>query len=301
MAISVQGTKHKDRTTSEPLYKRAHFGAYADNEPWTGTSHADLETLVGAQLKRESWFMDFGAGWQSTPANAAAATGHDIMIAWQPASGGTPIPFSDILAGTWDSALTSWFTSAKNYAGTVIFRPFWEMNANAAAYSMAYTGADKQVTSTAQFISTWRYIVNLQRSVGGTNIRWFFCANGSDVGAYPVESYYPGDAYVDEVGFDTYNETTYASWTSFDDKLAPMYARVTALNSVAPVTIGELGSIESVSGETKATWSTNMFLSLQFPRLRTVCFFNAIRGIDWRLNSSSGSLSVYQQYLPLAS
>ena len=264
-------------------------------------SHYGVESIVGANLRRMSWFLDMGAGWQGPQAAEAARTGHDLMIAWQPSAAGHPIPFSEILSGQRDAALASFFAKAAAYPRTVILRPFWEMNANAATYSLNYRGPDRQVQNAAEWIKTWRYLVTLQRRVGGARIRWFFCANGSDVGPVTMEQYYPGTSWVHEIGFDTYNDD-WAPWTDFDDKVLPMYRRLTAIDSRSPVTIGEIGCKESGAppGQSKATWSRKMFLSTRFSRLTNVCFFNADKEEDWRLYSSGSALDVYRQYLPLA-
>lgn len=285
-----------------PLYHRCSFGTYADNEPWPDLgAHFALERLTGARLGRMTWFQDFGSGWLGAQASAAGKAGRDIVISWEPSANSRPIQFADILAGYWDAALAAFFRNAKLYPGKVIIRPFWEMNANAARYSMNYSGSDRQVSSISQFRDTWRKIVNVQRAVGGSNIKWFFCANGSDVGRYRMEDYYPGSQYVDEVGFDTYNDD-WSPWTDFEPKIAPMYNRLTTMNVAAPVSIGEIGCKEygAPAGESKATWTRKMFLSAQYPRLKNVSFFNAVRGVDWRLNSSAASLAIFQRYLPWA-
>ncbi len=285
-----------------PLFRRCSFGAYTANAPYpTVAPHYALEATVKARLGRMSWFQDMAVPWMERPGAQAAASGHDVMIAWQPRDAGRPIGFREILAGRWDARLATFFRRAAAHPGSVILRPFWEMNSNGGTYSMNYSGPDRQVHSCQQFIATWRHLVRLQRSVGGARVKWFFCANGSDVGRYPMEAYYPGSAFVDELGFDTYIDN-WAPWTSFEHKIAPMYTRLSRLDARLPMTIGELGCKESgaPARQSKASWSEEMFLCTKFPQLHHVSFFNARQELDWRLNSSHATLAVYRHYLPKA-
>lgn len=278
---------------------RVVYGAFADNEPWTATSHQDLESLVGAKLQPQSWFYPMDLSLPESQLTNAQSTSHDIVIAWEPRQNNVPIPFADILAGQWDAHLTAVFQRAAQFSGTIIFRPFWEMNANAAAYSMAYNGSDKQVTSLAQWIDTWRYIVNLQRSLGSTNIKWFFCANGSDVGSYTMEQYYPGHSYVDYVGFDTYIDD-WDVWKNFSNKISAMYTRCRAMAPTKYVALGEISCKEdgAPAGTSKAEWIADMFYTLRntatFPHLKYLLWFHADKEKDWRANSSPDSLKAWQ-------
>jgi beta-mannanase len=179
---------------------------------------------------------------------------------------------------------------------------WWEPNTAGGRYTMAYTGKDKTITSLGQYKRAWAYVHHRAKIVNrATNVSFFFCANGSDVGGYTVEQYFPGAQYVDEVGFDTYNETRWAPWTSFDTKLRPMYDRVTALHATAPVAIGELGTVDTGGpvGANKATWLQDMFTSTSFPRLKHVDFFsvNQGRSHDWRLNQTAAAIAVCKKHL----
>ena len=179
-----------------PLYERAYFGAFASEDaaqmPYgDGLEHARLEQLVGAKFKEVSIFAGWGEGINSN-ALATGSSGHNLLIAWDAQYQGGTMKFADVLAGKYDTLMRNMFLQAKSYSGTVTYRPFWEFNAAGGPTSVAYGGADRSVTSTEQWIATWRYIVNFQRTqVPTSNIKWFWCANGSDVagpnGSYTME------------------------------------------------------------------------------------------------------------------
>jgi endoglucanase len=117
-----------------------------------------------------------------------------------------------------------------------------------------------------------------------------------DVSGNAITAYYPGDAYVDFTALDGYNFGTYASWASwrtFGSVFGTAYARVTALTN-KPLFIAETGSVD-VGGD-KAAWIANMFQSISttYPRITGVCWFNALKGEDWRVESSSASLAAFK-------
>jgi mannan endo-1,4-beta-mannosidase len=285
----------------DPLYRRVRFGAYADNAPYPNLdAFSDLERTVGAHLPTMSWFQDLAVPWLRIEADQAGETGHDLCIALEPADDGRPIPFAEILAGRWDAHLDGFFAAAATYPGRVSLRPFWEMNTPVPTYSVTSDRPTGQVRDVEQFRSTWRYLVDRQRQVGGSTVQWMFCVNGTDVGGVAMEEYWPGASHVDVLGLDTYNDV-WTPWTPFDDKVAPMYERLVALAPGRPVVIGETGCREGHGDEPgKASWVREMFLSREFPQLTEVLFFHADRRSDYRLTSSPAALAAYQEFLPLA-
>jgi hypothetical protein len=60
----------------------------------------------------------------------------------------------------------------------------------------------------AQFVAYWRDIVTTMRSVPGAAFTFEWNPNVGDLGVGNLARYYPGDAYVDEVGMDVYDEAS---------------------------------------------------------------------------------------------
>lgn len=285
-----------------PLYTRCSFGAHADDEPYPNPgAHYGLQSITGAKIPRMSWFQDMGAPWMNAQTADSARSNHALCIAWSPQAFGGAVPFGNIVRGDLDDLLSRYFEKAAQYPRPVTIRPFWEMNCSASSSSVDYQNGPTLVQSVPQFHDAWRHLVALQRRVGGSQVKWYFCVNGSDVGAHAMEEYWPGSDVVDEMGFDTYNDH-WSPWADFDVKVAPMYERLAALDAQKPITIGEIACREDGAppGESKASWSEKMFTSTQFPRLKHVDFFNKADGVDWRIQSSWSSLAVYQKYLPQA-
>jgi hypothetical protein len=247
------------------------------------------------------WFANMDEPWPEAAAAEAARTGHTPHFAWDSGR----VRLSEILNGSRDAMLDAFFQRAKSFRRPVVLRLWWEMNTSGGRYTMAYRGPDKTVATVSEYQDAWRYVHRRAKVVNGAaNVRFLFCANGSDVGGYPMEEYFPGAKFVDEIGFNSYNETRHSHWQSFEQKLRPMYDRVATLHPTAPVTIGELGTVNhgGPPGTSKATWLQDMFASTAFPRLTHVDFFSAAQGPagDWRLTQTREAIAVCRTNLARA-
>ena len=301
--VGAVGSGQPAQAVPTPLHTRCSFGAFVGNEPYgpgpAGLGdHYALERVLGVKLERMVWYADMDQPWPTAAAKQAAKTGHTPHIAWDTG----PVTLAQILKGSRDKALDAFFGKAQAFKGTVVLRPWWEMNTVKGRYTVGYSGAGKAVQSLQQYREAWAYLHHRAKVTNGaTNVSFFFCANGQDVGPYAMEQYFPGREYVDQVGFDIYNETHWASWTSFEPKLAAMYARVAALHPTAAISIGEIGTVNSggAPGTNKATWLQDMFRSTAFPRLKHVDFFSVRQGAsaDWRLDETAAAIGVTREHL----
>jgi hypothetical protein len=288
--------------TTGDLYKRCAFGVSAGS---TG-AHAALENLFGAKLKHFVCFKNMGNnGASNWPAEAdwCKSTGHTLDIAWDMV--GTNVRFSDLIAGKNNASLDAFFQAAKRHGDKVVLRMWWEMN-DPHGPTKVGSGGESLVSSSAEWVQAWKYVYNRCKVTNDcTNVKFFWCPNGSDTGNGPLESFYPGDNYVDIIGFDTYNQPMWAggAWHSFDDQFTGIYNRVDALsgNKNIPMMVGETGTVSGpVGGHTRAEWLRQMFTSQKFPRLRQIDYFNYDLGggLDWRWDNGADSISVCKQYLP---
>lgn len=289
-----------------PLASRVTFGAYANSGGTT--QHSILETALGVKIPRYVTYQVMGTGgasaWPTTDAAWCKSTGHDLSIAWDILSSGPT--FANILNGTNNASIDAFFTAAKNYGAPVTLRMWWEMNdANGPtkvdnASSTLFSSSTVSVRRT-QWIDAWRYVYNrCKNTIGANNVDFFFCANGSDTGATTIEQLWPGEQYVDVIGLDTYNETTFASWTSFTAKIAPMMNRLAALAPNLPQGIGEIGTVDTggPGGTSKATWLQDMFSSTDWPALRFVDYFSVNQSNDWRLDQTPEAIAAVQTWVP---
>ena len=271
--------------------------------------------------------LDYTFGWYSTfisldsrpsghsEITTAAAKGHNVMVAFRPTRT-AGVTFADILAGRYDDVLSEWFAFLRGLPCQVVIRWAWEMNGNFMPYSPVYAGGDgasSHCLSPAQYIAVWRYVVALQRRVATKNVRWFFCANATDTGGIPLESFFPGVDNVQIVGYDSYN-TLNAHFMTASQTLAGYanakqgnaYDRVCKLHPTAEVWIGETGCIDindpkektvTIGPLAKADFYRDLFAFQGLPRLKTVVFFDAEGTRDWRFDTSASSLAAIRKGL----
>ena len=109
------------------------------------------------------------------------------------------------------AANASEFTNlAKSFnAKTDILRPGWEWDGNWFAWGEAYGGLNAG-NSTAKYIADFQAAVTALRA-GCPGIRIDWCGNSGSSTLAQLEADYPGDAYVDIIGFDHYDAGTQAA------------------------------------------------------------------------------------------
>lgn len=268
-------------------------GAYVPGAPASITPLAELESQIGTSAAVSNFFISDTESFPAGRAQTVVDHGSIPMVTlefWSTKTGG----LSSITNGDKDVYLRNFADDAKQFGHTVYLRPFHEMNGN--WYPWAGTAAGN---SPAKLIAAWRHVRQVFAARGATNVKFVWCVNNDsvpDTSANSIAAYYPGDAYVDYTALDGYNFGTYASWSSwrtFAGVFGNAYARVTAL-SAKPLFIAETGCVEQ--GGNKAAWITNMFqaISTSYPKIAGVCWFNALKGEDWRIESSSASLAAFR-------
>ncbi len=289
-----------DDDTGIPLGQRALWGVAGisgGSNPLNGSFHAS-EQLIGVTWPVAGAYYSFDTVW-STHQNELddwfKEEDRIFHLCWMPEKYITTVPFSGILAGDLDAKIDEHLAGMAAWDGRVICRFMPEMNGNWHVWSMALSSGAKfpykGVTSIEQFIDVWQYVVDKGR-IQAPNVEWLWAPNGNDVGIYTAEDYYPGDDYVDWIGFDAYN--SYGDWGTPYDTWAPIYDRICALNETAPVMIGETGCKEdpAVPGR-KAEWVNQMFAETRFARMKIITYFDTVGGFDWKFQTSQSSLDAF--------
>lgn len=312
-----------------PLGGRVKFGAFVYDglpgqgrgDPWDSAPHFELERRIGRRLDPVSVFL----GWDTDfPGYQFAAYGtRDILISWHPDQASA----AAILAGSFDAYLDRWGTAVQAYTGgTVHVRFAPEMNGEWSRWSPA-NPSGMGLTDPAHYVRVWRYVVDRVRAKTA-KVKWVWCPNITDEpgrAGNRLEEFYPGNDYIDVLGFDGYNWGDSGGgnfrWTSFADLLgAPqggatksIYDRLTALHPTAPVWWCEFGCKEPARedgktepsivaaavglapanpGRSKATWYADALALTGFPRLACIVGFDIAKERDWRLASSSDVIPV---------
>ncbi|MGI8826016.1 MAG: glycosyl hydrolase [Chloroflexota bacterium] len=265
------------------------------------TSLDRYASLVGRMPAIVMWYQGWGNNhFQTTMAAAVTARNAIPMITWQPAVGAAdPSAYScrAVASGKYDAYMRAWAQGAAAWGHPFLLRFGHEMNGN--WYPWGTGPGNANGNTPADFIAEWRHVHDLFASVGATNALWVWSPNVANGPTdSPFASDYPGDNYVDWVALDGYNFYSvkpHTPYLSLAQIYSTSYAAITALTT-KPLIIGETATLEA--GGSKAQWVSQAFLTdipTLFPQIRGVVWFDMKQETDWRVNSSSTSLSAYQQ------
>jgi Glycosyl hydrolase family 26 len=292
--------------TQRLLYWGAWIGSQltGNEAPWDTGAITAFEHEVGKNLS----LVNFSSPWEncySTPCttynfdttamNNIRAAGAIPFFSWGsdslPLSANEPnFSLSNIIAGNWDSYITSWATAAKNWGHPFFLRFDWEMNASWFPWGVGANG-----NSSAQYVQAWRHVHDIFTSVGATNVTWVWCPNIDPSNQYaPLASVYPGSSYVDWAGLDGYNWG--GPWMSFNQLFQSTYNTIaTSVAPGKPIVIGETASTEK--GGSKAAWITDLLgteLPNAYPQVKAFLWFEKYdSGMDWPVETSASSTAAF--------
>jgi mannan endo-1,4-beta-mannosidase len=199
---------------------------------------------------------------------------------------------STILDGRFDDYIRAGAVAMKALPGRVYLRPMHEMNGNWYPWCGTTNG-----NAPRDFKLAWRHIHEIFTAQDVRNVAWVWCPYAVSVPPdQDVSVYYPGDDYVDWLGLDGYNwgdSRPWSSWQDFAELFRESYAAVTALSD-KPVMIAEVGCAES--GGSKAHWirEAHRQVTVSFPRVSAVVWFNLDKECDWRIESSPDALAAFR-------
>ena len=195
------------------------LGDYAG---WTDASGiAAFGSTTGTHPTMATDYLDRTDGWAAMDNGGGeggwTGTGYRLVL-------GVPIlPGVGTLAQGATGAYNQYFaTLAQNLVkegqGNAILRLGWEFNGSWYPWSVANS------TDAANFAAFWIQIVDTMRAVPGQQFQYLWNPDLGGTTSWSLTAAYPGNAYVDYVGSDTYDETWVTpqtpqnSWTSILDQ-----------------------------------------------------------------------------------
>lgn len=215
-----------------------------------------------------------------------------------------------IANGSMDSYFIEWANAAKAYGNPIILRYAQEMNGTWfpwSPYNLNSNGKDYyDVGNTPDnYVAMWKHIYNVVKPIA-PNVKFFWCpVNVKGPKNNDFIAYYPGNDYVDYVGFDAYNWYPQKS-TRPDLSLSDLYENsVLALREVTtgskttlskkPIIIGETGII--FNNAVRDDRLNYRVIYNKFPDIAGITYFDidvnslfgvvAESGINWRLSGKS--------------
>lgn len=292
--------------TPAPPASSIYWGAYMEgvntygsgygNAPWDSNTWNKFEADAGKTVS----ICHFGQPmWQFNqgPHDLCWARGAIPMVDY----GTSTVSLTDVINGVYDSAITAWATSYKNWGKPSFIRLWWEMNQYGSHW---FNWAVPYYYTAAQYVSASQHVINLCNGVGATNMTWVWCPNfiGTDSSRVSqIEDCYWGDGYADWTAFDGYN--SYSPSQNFDSLYQLTYDTILGVAPSKPMMIGEFSSRDDIfSSGTKATWITdaltNKIPSASYDAIKAIVWFNwkifenSVTK-DWQIESSTSAQNAF--------
>jgi beta-mannanase len=192
--------------------------------------------------------------------------GRSPMVTWEFSN----YSLATINSGGADAYIDSWANGMATYAGhTIYLRIFHEFNdpynpLTTTGYPWGVCGGTSNTVS--QLITAYRHIHDRFALAGATNVKFIWSPDGTFTSSSmygtsscgTLASTYPGDAYVDYGGWDSYNYDNSALYS------------VQSTITTRPFILSEVGDQDGSGG---ASWLTNLSNG-SYPRITGLVWFN---------------------------
>jgi hypothetical protein len=224
---------------------------------------------------------------QQTIPSVTAVTGRQLGILHIYSSWSQPAPVTDLAAvstagsiplldwgcgdgsqaiasGADDQLITAYAHALKSFGKPVLLRWCWEMN---------LVALHPDIGGPSEYVAAWIHIWNIFHQQGVTNVSFVWCPGVSGVDPTP---YYPGDQYVDWIGFDGYDRT---GSTTFTELFGGSY--IQWVGHGKPMMVAETGS----RGPNQAAYLESIGTGMPaLPAFKAVVYFDASGpAADWAL------------------
>jgi hypothetical protein len=265
-------------------------------ETWA-TAETNLEAQVGRPFDLVSEYHDFsGAGisgmFPDSYEQQLAASGHIIFENWtnRVFSTGVRASWAAIAAGKYDASVVEPVVRHIKAFGKPMFLSFdSEMD------GLVGRGSG----TAAQFVAAYRHIHNVFAQLGVTNVVWVWTVTGWSGHDELYPSLYPGDAYVDWIGYDPYNFASCRNeaWRSAAAVIDTFYQWLTSNGHAnKPFMLQEYGTVTDPSNANAAAeWYQALPAALALhPNIKAVNEFDEAYGpCDTSLTLDPGELAAF--------
>lgn len=229
------------------------------------------------------------------------------MLPWSAFNIGKKDPvysLKKIINGNFDEELIEYANDVKKSNIVMIIEFAVEMNGNWFPWSGVFNGKEK---GPGVYKKAYRHIIDLFKKQGVKNVTWAFHINynstPSDEWNKPI-NYYPGDEYIDWIGFSVYGaQKPTDHWYDWYSLINPVYKDICEISASKPIAIFEFGVTETKNNWEKSGWVRDAFASIihgNFPRVKMISWWHSdFQNSDgsmtyMRIDSSPEALNEYQ-------
>jgi hypothetical protein len=221
----------------------SYFGVISAGFPGSYAPAESFDAASGGKINIAGYYSGWLWAFQTSFASSAWSHGATMMIDMNPPSGQSAI--AAIANGSDDRYLRQFAVSVAAFGHPVIIDFGHEMDGNWSGYGY---GSVRPAT----FIAAYRHLHDVFTEFGARNVTWVWAINVPVNGeTAPLQEYYPGNAYVDWLGIDGYDWSTFQDFTQ---EFGPTLQILRTFSS-KPVIISETSVLTSPrSGEQVASW-----------------------------------------------
>ncbi len=295
------GVDSKEVKLAPPLKDKIYFGAFPDfggsEDTVTAKRVKDFEAIAQKKIVwavfSDNWFKKGGISYPKDKIHAIYSTGALPYARFMPRSSEEQFKaekrfsLQNIIEGKFDKELREWARDAKADNIPLLADFAVEPNGNWFGWSGVLNGGGKTdgygnanyPDGPERYRDAYRHIIDIFRSEGVKNITWFFHYNYQ---SFPNKEwnqpkyYYPGDDYIDWVGFSLYGaQTVSEDWDDlmFSKQLKEFSASFKTIKTKRPVALLEFGVTDGHPEGNKSAWFKDAFKTiLSNPYMK----FNAI-------------------------
>jgi beta-mannanase len=280
--------------------REVFLGVFREGAPRNMNYIKQFETQAGKKPAMIMWYQDWAQEFPRADAMQVSAYGAVPHIVWEPWywSDHEKIKLKDITSGKWDSYIRSWAKGVKEFGQPIFLRVAHEFNMEGYPWGVVNNDKDPQL-----YIRAFRHVVDIFRSEGANNARWVWAPMNYSFPKEPWnewEKAYPGDNYVDWIGFDGYNWGTTQSWSDWQALKYLFRDQVRLARRTwpkKPIMIAEFACTEQ--GGDKAAWIKEIpgYLKTSMRDIDAIVWFDVKKESDWRINSSERSLAAFKSIM----
>jgi len=182
----------------------------------------------------------------------------------------------NIIDGMFDDDLKRWAIEAKSDASPLLVDFAVEPNGDWFSWSGTFNGAGEldgygdptYPDGPERYRDAYRHIIDIFNAEGVTNITWFFhfnLASLPNVEWNQPKYYYPGDDYIDWIGFSAYGaQTITEEWAGleFSTQLQENYEHILEMQSQNPLAVLEFGVTDYHPDGNKSIWLDDAFSTI---------------------------------------